>query len=117
MRSDGSQKLISGNEYNADETYWLIATYKKWSDECRISVVTTADKHPAETFTDCDHIWLSVFQAIKEGYTGDIVVNEIGSRGVYVVDMTRKSKERVPCDISDDYKNDPEYIIVPRLVP
>jgi len=92
---------ISGESFSIDKTYYIITCYKKYS---RKSASGAVDSY--------DDIQAGINEIAGDGYTGKVIVNEVSSRGVYMIDAD-EFREVVPFDTGDRLNYDPEFAIVP----
>jgi hypothetical protein len=94
-------KNISGDSFSIDKTYYIITCYKK----CRC-------KSASGAVDNYNYIQAGINEIAYDGYTGKVIVNEVSSRGVYIIDAD-SYREVVPFDTGDRLNYDPEFAIVP----
>jgi len=83
---NGVLQRISGSGYSMDDTYYIIACYKKFSTHVSIGVVDSFDKIEA-----------GIKELSGDEYKGSVIVNKVSSRGVYVYMCLDSGKKiRVP---------------------
>jgi len=96
------EKKCGITEYSLDNTYWLIICWKKRNNK-NIKVVAQSYEEMTEMVNALKH---------QLGYNGKLIVNEINSRGVFLLNNTKK--EKVPNNIGDNHSKDPEYLKIPK---